>query len=275
MESSVDRAFSPQLWCGYTCVRSCRRVKGVRSVPPRADDTAGERCRGAQCPPVPLWIPGRVPETGGVQRAERTSEEASLLRSAEGSCGVGQGTMESQEEVDWPGALVGKKQDSFHGQCQVAGDLRGETPEFSPLASEGETCSRKREGEFPAPLQPECPPTLNPAGGRELGQRPPAACASSSAEEGPLVCLSEPHVFRCVTQPPGTESRGFQIGKFPLLLAFSSIKLIECENWFITRQWSGTGPMAEWLSSRAPLWRPWISPIWILGADTAPLFRPC
>ena len=34
---------------------------------------------------------------------------------------------------------------------------------------------------------------------------------------------------------------------------------------------SGAGPVAEWLSSCAPLWRPRVLPVWILGADMAPL----
>ena len=38
--------------------------------------------------------------------------------------------------------------------------------------------------------------------------------------------------------------------------------------------WWGAGPVAEWLSSRAPLWRPRVSPVRILGADMAPLIRP-
>ena len=32
--------------------------------------------------------------------------------------------------------------------------------------------------------------------------------------------------------------------------------------------------MAEWLSSRALLWRPRVSLIWILGADMEPLIKP-
>ena len=37
----------------------------------------------------------------------------------------------------------------------------------------------------------------------------------------------------------------------------------------------GTGPMAEWLSSRPPLWLPRVLPVQILGTDIAPLVRPC
>ena len=37
----------------------------------------------------------------------------------------------------------------------------------------------------------------------------------------------------------------------------------------------GAGLVAEWLSPRAPLQRPTVSPVWILGADVAPLLRPC
>ena len=31
----------------------------------------------------------------------------------------------------------------------------------------------------------------------------------------------------------------------------------------------GASPMAEWLSSRAPIWRPSVSLVWILRADMA------
>ena len=37
----------------------------------------------------------------------------------------------------------------------------------------------------------------------------------------------------------------------------------------------GAGPVAEWLSSPTPLRRPRVSPVWILGADVAPLIGPC
>ena len=37
----------------------------------------------------------------------------------------------------------------------------------------------------------------------------------------------------------------------------------------------GACPVAEWLSSRAPLWQPRISPVWILNADMAPFLKPC
>ena len=36
----------------------------------------------------------------------------------------------------------------------------------------------------------------------------------------------------------------------------------------------GADPIVEWLSSCAPLRRPRVSPVWILGADMAPLIRP-
>ena len=37
---------------------------------------------------------------------------------------------------------------------------------------------------------------------------------------------------------------------------------------------TGAGPVAEWLSSCAPLLRPRVSLVWILGTDMAPLIRP-
>ena len=39
------------------------------------------------------------------------------------------------------------------------------------------------------------------------------------------------------------------------------------------REWkdSGAGPVAGWLSSRAPLRQTRVSPVWILGTDMAPL----
>ena len=37
----------------------------------------------------------------------------------------------------------------------------------------------------------------------------------------------------------------------------------------------GAGPVAEWLSSCSPLQRPRVLPVQILGADTAPLSKPC
>ena len=42
----------------------------------------------------------------------------------------------------------------------------------------------------------------------------------------------------------------------------------------ISGQCVGAGPMAHWLSSCAPLWRPRVSPVSVLGADLAPLIRP-
>ena len=35
------------------------------------------------------------------------------------------------------------------------------------------------------------------------------------------------------------------------------------------------GPVAVWLSLHAPLWRPRVSPVQILGTDMAPLIKPC
>ena len=37
----------------------------------------------------------------------------------------------------------------------------------------------------------------------------------------------------------------------------------------------GAGPVAEWLSSRALLRQSRVLPVWILGADMAPLVEPC
>ena len=37
----------------------------------------------------------------------------------------------------------------------------------------------------------------------------------------------------------------------------------------------GGGSMAEWLSSWAPVWRPRVLRVRILGADLAPLIKPC
>ena len=37
----------------------------------------------------------------------------------------------------------------------------------------------------------------------------------------------------------------------------------------------GAGPMAEWLSSHAPLWWPRVSPVRMLGTDLALLIKPC
>ena len=37
----------------------------------------------------------------------------------------------------------------------------------------------------------------------------------------------------------------------------------------------GAGPVAEWLSLHALLWRPRVSPVRILGVDMAPLIKPC
>ena len=36
----------------------------------------------------------------------------------------------------------------------------------------------------------------------------------------------------------------------------------------------GAGPVDKWLRSRAPLWRPRVLLVWILGVDMAPLIRP-
>ena len=38
---------------------------------------------------------------------------------------------------------------------------------------------------------------------------------------------------------------------------------------------AGADPMAEWLSSHAPLQWPRVSLVWILGMDVAPLIRLC
>ena len=43
---------------------------------------------------------------------------------------------------------------------------------------------------------------------------------------------------------------------------------------FIEKCQLGASPVAKWLSSRAPLQWPRVSPVRILGADTAPLIRP-
>ena len=37
----------------------------------------------------------------------------------------------------------------------------------------------------------------------------------------------------------------------------------------------GTSPMAEWFKLMAPLWKPRVLPVQILGVDKAPLIRPC
>ena len=37
----------------------------------------------------------------------------------------------------------------------------------------------------------------------------------------------------------------------------------------------GASSVAEWLSSHAPLQQPRVLPVKILGADMAPLIRPC
>ena len=47
----------------------------------------------------------------------------------------------------------------------------------------------------------------------------------------------------------------------------------------LTKAWLkqkvGAGLMVKWLSSRALLQRPGVSPVWILGVDMALLNRPC
>ena len=40
------------------------------------------------------------------------------------------------------------------------------------------------------------------------------------------------------------------------------------------KTWLGAGPVAEWLSSHAPLWWPGVLLVWILGPDMTPLIRP-
>ena len=37
----------------------------------------------------------------------------------------------------------------------------------------------------------------------------------------------------------------------------------------------GAAPVAQWLSSCAPLWRPRVSPVQILGTEVAPLVELC
>ena len=44
---------------------------------------------------------------------------------------------------------------------------------------------------------------------------------------------------------------------------------------FSNSWWIRAGPMAEWLSSHARLQRPRVSSGWILGANLAPLIKPC
>ena len=48
-----------------------------------------------------------------------------------------------------------------------------------------------------------------------------------------------------------------------------------CQNFSLEKQYSRTGPVATWLSSRAPLWRPRVWLVRILGTDIAPFIRPC
>src|SRR3712207_4387445 len=44
---------------------------------------------------------------------------------------------------------------------------------------------------------------------------------------------------------------------------------------FLIKFCAGASPMAEWLSLCAPLQRPRVLPVRFLGADMAPLIRPC
>ena len=46
-------------------------------------------------------------------------------------------------------------------------------------------------------------------------------------------------------------------------------------HFFLDQEFIGSGPMAEWLSSRALLRRPWVSLVRILGTDMALLLQPC
>lgn len=66
---------------------------------------------------------------------------------------------------------------------------------------------------------------------------------------------------------------------FPCLWA-SVCKPAQNKNWwnFIISKWLkiielGAGPVAKWLSSRAPLRQPRVSLVWIPGADMVPLIR--
>ena len=56
----------------------------------------------------------------------------------------------------------------------------------------------------------------------------------------------------------------------------SVVKSSRAELEFLTKQKVnlGAGPMAEWLSLRAPLRRPRVLLVRILGVDMAPLVRP-
>ena len=44
---------------------------------------------------------------------------------------------------------------------------------------------------------------------------------------------------------------------------------------WIKKQRYWAGPVAEWLSSRAPLQGPWVSLVRIQGADMPPLIKTC
>ena len=48
----------------------------------------------------------------------------------------------------------------------------------------------------------------------------------------------------------------------------------ERKNYVHIKHTHGAGPVAEWVSSHAPLWQPRVSLVWILGADMTPLVRP-
>ena len=68
----------------------------------------------------------------------------------------------------------------------------------------------------------------------------------------------------------------------PILCYLNMIMSIDQKNAFDKNQYpfvikkkiSGASPVAEWLSSRAPLQRPRISPVQILSVDMARLVRP-
>ena len=41
------------------------------------------------------------------------------------------------------------------------------------------------------------------------------------------------------------------------------------------KNFPGVGPVAEWLSSRVPLWQPRVLLVWIPGVHMALFIRPC
>ena len=44
--------------------------------------------------------------------------------------------------------------------------------------------------------------------------------------------------------------------------------------WELLKTYAEAGPVAEWFSSSAPLQRPRVTPVRILGTDMAPLIKP-